>query len=147
MFFRLPQLQTVPYLFYSVEEQKVLEDFLENNFDHFENLKQEIDINIKEETTEVDNDFKDDHETVLEEGLKKLKKKCDKKLFKCDLCGKTFNRPKKLIWHMESHSGKEFRCDVCNKTFKNSRGLAAHMKVIHEGKVKQRCGKGWWSIK
>ena len=83
------------------KQEKKLEDFLDNNFDHCDNAKAEIEIDVKEEIIE---DVKDDPKNI-KEGLK-TKKKGGKKVSSCDLCGKTFNRPRKLTWHMETHSGK-----------------------------------------
>lgn len=50
--------------------------------------------------------------------------------FSCTNCTKTFSRKEHLMRHLTSHSGvKDFSCDVCNKRFSRPDNLKKHKKT------------------
>lgn len=62
-----------------------------------------------------------------------------KRLYKCNLCEKTFTRKKNRNTHQLSHTAKNFKCDKCEKEFQYPSQLAKHQKV-HQGYVCEDCG-------
>jgi len=50
------------------------------------------------------------------------------KLYKCDVCLKSFAKKQVLETHMDSHVGKQFKCKNCSKLFTYFNGLWIHMK-------------------
>lgn len=52
----------------------------------------------------------------------------DLKLFKCDICNRSFNMKKYLTAHMTKHGTKEFKCLVCKQMFYRSDILRRHMR-------------------
>ncbi|KAI3384750.1 hypothetical protein SNEBB_006987 [Seison nebaliae] len=73
-----------------------------------------------------------------------LKKKRVRKEWKCETCGKIFDRPSLLIRHVRTHTGeKPHHCEVCGKSFSTSSSLNTHVR-IHSGEkphVCNVCGK------
>ncbi|XP_030643973.1 zinc finger protein 13-like [Chanos chanos] len=61
------------------------------------------------------------------------------KLFMCNICGKAFNRPKKVEIHQRVHTGeKPFRCTTCGKWFSEAGNLKKHQRV-HTGEQPYSC--------
>lgn len=48
--------------------------------------------------------------------------------WKCDVCGKEFNRSCIYFNHMEKHKPKTYECTVCFKMFRRNSHIKAHMK-------------------
>ena len=59
-----------------------------------------------------------------------------KKVFKCDVCGKSFSNQTKLTEHIAAiHEGKKpFRCDICSYRFSQKTTMKKHVASVHEGK-------------
>lgn len=72
----------------------------------------------------------------------------DKKLHKCDECGKSFKYNSRLVQHKIMHTGeKRYECDDCRGTFRSSSSLRVH-KRIHTGEKPYKCdecGKAYMS--
>ena len=57
------------------------------------------------------------------------------KIFKCDVCYKSFKVNSNLKQHIESvHAGKRFKCDHCSSSFTQKGHLKTHIESVHEGK-------------
>ena len=62
------------------------------------------------------------HETVIHYGGHKPRE--------CNICGKTFPKPYRLVEHMKIHSNeKPYKCNVCGKAYAQKPGLRAHAKL------------------
>ena len=59
-----------------------------------------------------------------------------KKVFRCDMCGKSLSNQKKLTEHIAAiHEGKKpFRCDICSYRFSQKTIMKKHVETVHEGK-------------
>lgn len=56
-------------------------------------------------------------------------------VFKCDVCGISFNQKDSLVKHMRCHSGdKPYQCPKCDKRFTQKYNMELHCKKIHNGK-------------
>ncbi|OWF34703.1 zinc finger protein 208-like [Mizuhopecten yessoensis] len=66
----------------------------------------------------------------------------NKKLHKCDVCGKQFSGLKGLKTHMSVHvNDKKYSCDICGKRFVQTTGLSMHMR-FHQQSIKcDSCGR------
>ena len=68
------------------------------------------------------------------------------KPYKCDICGKGFNKNSNLKGHIKTHTDdKLYRCDICGKDFNASWNLKVHMRT-HTGDKPYKCdicGKGF----
>jgi KRAB domain-containing zinc finger protein len=72
-------------------------------------------------------------------GLLKNESHFQYKHHQCELCSKSFTNKKKLIQHIQTHSGvKPFRCETCYRGFSNSYSLKSHEKT-HTGIKPYRC--------
>lgn len=65
------------------------------------------------------------------------------RLFMCDLCDKTFNRPgnykrHRMIHIVNTEENQRYKCEVCNRPFLQRCDLKRHMQV-HSGKEPFRC--------
>lgn len=62
-----------------------------------------------------------------------------KKIFKCDLCTKTFGYKHVLQNHEKVHTGeKPYSCEQCNKSFRRDHHLKVHMR-LHSGEKPFTC--------
>ncbi len=53
--------------------------------------------------------------------------------YKCDVCGKRFNRRGHLTSHMKNNTGeKPYMCGVCGKRFRGSQDLKRHTRIHTE---------------
>ncbi|XP_073450528.1 uncharacterized protein [Aquarana catesbeiana] len=70
----------------------------------------------------------------------------DKGPFSCPVCGKLFQKKKKLYRHKVTHTDeKPYSCSECGKCFSQNRGLTLHMR-LHIGNKRfqcTECGKGF----
>lgn len=68
------------------------------------------------------------------------------KPFKCDTCGKDFNRKSNFKKHLRTHEGqKPYSCNFCSKQYSQRSSLNLHLR-IHTGEkpyVCETCGKGF----
>lgn len=68
------------------------------------------------------------------------------KAFKCDTCGKDFNRKSNFKKHVRTHKGeKPYSCSFCSKQYSQRSSLNLHLR-IHTGEkpyVCETCGKGF----
>ena len=66
------------------------------------------------------------------------------KKFKCDKCGKAYNRPIHLQDHIASvHDGiAPYKCDICSKAFNNKSNFRKHVEKAHVKKESDKfnCG-------
>ncbi|XP_077300955.1 uncharacterized protein LOC143921499 [Arctopsyche grandis] len=61
------------------------------------------------------------------------------KLYKCDICFKTFAERKYLRRHVNGHTGlKPYKCEICFKSFARKVYLTGHIK-IHTGLKSHKC--------
>ena len=78
---------------------------------------------------------------ILEKGVSKIPnrvkaKSRNKKIHKCEQCGKVFTEKRNLLRHIECvHSAKPstFKCEACNITFSRSDNLRNHQKKNCKG--------------
>lgn len=68
------------------------------------------------------------------------------KPFKCDTCGKDFNRKSNFKKHLRTHKGERpYSCSFCSKQYSQRSSLNLHLR-IHTGEkpyVCETCGKGF----
>lgn len=63
----------------------------------------------------------------------------DARRFKCQVCGKAFERKSKLNQHEKSHTGESlYKCEVCGKRLMSLPGFRAHM-ISHTGAREYTC--------
>ena len=91
-------------------------------------------INNQELTSEKNKqiDNMEQYTTSIDEG---------KKVFKCNMCVKTFCKKQKMNEHIASvHEGiKPFKCEVCDYKSSNKSNMKIHVASVHEGKKAFKC--------
>ena len=69
-----------------------------------------------------------DHSSFISVGYNEA----GKKLFTCQMCGKSFKKNAHVKTHIENvHDGAQVQCGVCNKVLKNRETLITHSRVQH----------------
>lgn len=52
--------------------------------------------------------------------------------YKCELCGKKFNKQHRYDGHMRKHQGlKQWQCEHCEKGFNKYASLKTHIETYH----------------
>ena len=59
------------------------------------------------------------------------------KIWKCDICNKTFNQSGTLATHKLLHTGFTIQCDVCDSKFRNTYDLKVHKSRYHYGNLEK----------
>ncbi|XP_066539669.1 zinc finger protein 93 isoform X1 [Hoplias malabaricus] len=60
----------------------------------------------------------------------------EKRVIKCEYCGRPFNHASAYIIHRRVHTGeKPFSCQVCGRAFAQLSNLRSHMKVHNDSKI------------
>ena len=76
---------------------------------------------------------------------KKIHMADNERAYKCDQCGRGFNRPSNLETHKQSHTGKKlFSCKSCDKSFTQLGHLNVHYRT-HSNYKPFKCDKCDWS--
>ena len=60
------------------------------------------------------------------------------KIWKCDICKKTFNQSGTLATHKLLHTGFTIQCDVCDSKFRNTYDLKVHKSRYHYGNLEKK---------
>ena len=67
------------------------------------------------------------------------------KEYVCSKCDKTFEKKRKLGWHLKNvHKEMVPKCEICDKTYSNEYNLKRHTQIVHQkvrNKMCQSCGK------
>ena len=58
----------------------------------------------------------------------------EKKLFKCEKCGKSFQHKKSLTGHVAHEGKKPFKCDICDYNCSIEGNMNSRTATVHEGK-------------
>ena len=98
--------------------------------------------------------IKDKYEEIGDQELKSEKKNQNdtvnryttsihegKKVFKCNICCKTFGKKQNVNEHIASvHEGtKAFKCDTCDKNLTTKKGMNNHIASVHKGTKPFKC--------
>ena len=80
-------------------------------------------------------------DVAIENAMKMVKSRSDKKLKKCYQCDYATSVASHLKTHMRRHSGeKSSKCDLCDYSSADSSTLKAHLK-IHTGEKSFQCNQ------
>ncbi|MEE6514578.1 hypothetical protein FKM82_022858 [Ascaphus truei] len=57
-----------------------------------------------------------------------------RRVYDCDLCGKTYRHSGSLINHKRTHQTGDYSCSICSKQVHNLAALKNHLRIHHKGK-------------
>ena len=65
---------------------------------------------------------------------------CKDKIYKCNICNKSFNTELAVTVHNKTHEGRNnYKYGLCDKFYSKVSNLKIHVKGVHEKLGKQKC--------
>ncbi|XP_056640839.1 zinc finger protein 91-like [Diorhabda sublineata] len=98
----------------------------------YENVKNEIEIvehNLKTELQDIELDIEKCEKLKRRNSNRHWLVQPGKKLFKCDICSKTFSQKCNMKRHLLRHTDNPHKCVICLKTFPQKFHLNRHFRI------------------